>query len=159
VTPEFEPPRESTPESAAVTGGVPAAAEAPPQTRGRRSSFAGFPWLAIVAGIILVIVGLVADQDSESQIGTIVAGVTLIGASLLTMTGLLAPSLYALLLFLGGIVLAIAAFSATDFGIPEAFLLVAAAVTFLGAFGSLASSRNAAARPAADEPAAGVENV
>jgi hypothetical protein len=159
MSPDFEPPRETTPEQAAVTGGIPAAAEAPPQTRGRRSSVAGFAWLSVVTGVVLVIVGLVADQDSAGQIGTIVAGVTLIGGALLTMSGLIEPALFAALLFVGGLVLAVAAFTDSDFGVAQAVLVAAAAITFLGAFGSLASARGVASRPAADEPAAGVENV
>jgi hypothetical protein len=159
MSPEFEPPREATPEQAAVTGGIPAAAEPPPQTRARRSSVAGFAWLSAVTGVILVIVGLVANQDSAGQIGTIVAGVTLTGAALLTMRGLIEPALFAALLFLGGLVLAVAAFTDSDFGAAQAALVAAAAVTFLGAFGSLASARGVASRSAADEPAAGVENV
>ena len=159
MSPDFQPPRDSTPEEAAVTGGVPAAAEAPPQTRGRRSSFVAFAWLAIVIGVVLVIVGLIADQDSQGQFGTIAAGVTLIAAALLTMVGLLTPFVFAALLFLGGIVLAIAAFTAEVFGVAQAFLLGTAAFTFLGAFGSVAASREMAAHPAPDEPGAGVENV
>jgi hypothetical protein len=159
MAPEFEPPRETTPEEAAVTGGVPAAAEPPPQTRDRRSSHAAFAWLALLVGVVLVIAGLLADGDSSSRIGTIIAGATLFAASLLTMTGLIDAGLFACLLFAGGLLLAIAAFTETEFGVTEAVLAVAAAVTFLGAFGSLASARTLASRPADDEPGAGVENV
>lgn len=159
MTPTVEPPREATPEDAAVTGGVPPAAEPPPQTRQRRASHAGFAWATVAVGLILVLVGALADQSSGAQAGTIVAGVTLIGASVLTMAGLIHTNLFAALAFLGGIMLAVAAFSAPDFGVAQAVLVAASAVTFLGAFGSLAASRSIAATGAAEEPAPGVRNV
>lgn len=142
-----------------MTGGVPAAAEPPPLTRGRRSSHAALAWLEVLVGAALVVIGAVTEQSGRAQAGTIVAGVTLVGGALLVMTGVIGPRLFAALSFAGGVVLGVVAFSASDFDVAQAGLLVASAVTFLGAFGSLASSRSLAAHPAAEEPSASVESV
>lgn len=146
-----------SPESAAVTGGVPAAAEPPPQTRARAWSAVASTYLYLLLGLILLLTALLADQDSSGSAGTAIAGIALIAIAVMSMTGLGGPATIAVLGFVGGVLLTITAFSAADFRYPQLILLVAGAATFIGSFASLAASR----RPGdqGEEPSAGVENV
>jgi len=148
---------DATPETAAVTGGVPAAAEPPPTTRGRASAAAGSTWLSIVLGIVLVITALVADQDSDVAIGMAVAGGALLVIGIAALASVLGPVAVAALGFTAGVILTVLAFSAGDFDYPQLILLVAGAAMFISSFASLAASR----RPGggADEPRPGVESV
>ncbi len=142
-----------------MTGGVPAGAEPPPMTRGRRSSFVGFAWVSIITGIVLLVVAVVADQDSSASLGTAIAGVALVGIGVLSIAGLLGPVTAAVFALAGGVLLGVVALSAADFGVAQAVLLGAAAAMFIGSFASLASSRQIAAGHGDEEPGAGVENV
>jgi len=147
---------DANPESAAVTGGVPAAAEPSPLTRGRASAAAGSTWIYIVLGVVLLLTALIADQDSNGTIGTAVAGAALIAIGVLSLTGVLDAVTVAVLGFIGSVLLTIVAFSADDFRFPQWILLVAGAAAFISSFASLAAAR----RPGGDdEPQAGVENV
>lgn len=149
---------DATPESAAVTGGVPAAAEAPPQTRGRASSIAAPTWIYILLGALLLIASVAFDQETGPAVGTALAGAALIAVGAMSLTGLGGPVTIALLGFLAGVLMTISAFSAiADFGFPQLFLLVAGAATFIASFALLAAAR----RPgkSSEEPQPGVEQV
>lgn len=147
---------DDNPESAAITGGVPAAAEPSPLTRGRASAAAGSTWIYIGLGVVLLLTGAFADQDSNGTIGCLVAGAAFIALGVLSLTGVFGPVLLAVLGFLASILLTLIAFSAEDFDYPQWILLVAGAAAFIGSFASLAAAK----RPGgADEPQAGVENV
>lgn len=152
-----DPSKDATPETAAITGGVPAAAEAPPMTRSRASSQAAATWTFILLGVLLLIAAVAFDQSTEPAIGTAIAGAALIAVGVMSITGLAGPITFALLGFVAGVLLTIAAFSADDFGFPQLLLLVAGAATFIGSFASLAAAR----RPGREdeEPSAGVEQV
>lgn len=159
MTPIGGEARNANPEEAAVTGGVPAPAEAPPITRGRLSSFAGFAWLCVAVGLLLVIVAFVADQDSDASLGTAIAGVALLLVGVLSMVGLLGPATAGVVAFAGGLLLTAVAFTADGFGVTQAVLLLAGALCFIGSFASLASSRQLASGRGDEEPQAGVENI
>ena len=153
-----DPNLDANPETAAITGGVPAAAEPSPMTRGRGSAAAGSTWVYILLGVILLLTALIADQDSGPAAGTAIAGAALIAVGVMSLTGLSTPVMTAGLGFVAGVLLTIVAFSAEDFDYPQWILLVAGAATFISSFASLAAAR----RPgvdADDEPQAGVENV
>lgn len=152
-----DPELDANPESAAITGGVPAAAEPSPLTRGRASAAAGSTWIYIVLGVVLLLTALIADQDSNGTIGTAVAGAALIAIGVLFLAGVLDAVTVAVLGFIAGVLLTIVAFSADDFRFPQGILLVAGAATFISSFASLGAAR----RPGGgdDEPQAGVENV
>ena len=153
------PELDATPEDVAVTGGLPAAAEAAPQTRGRRSSAEGFIWAMLVVGIVLVLVALFADQDGTRAIGTAIAGLALIGVTVGVITGLVRPVAAALIGFAGGALLTAVALTTPEFGTTEGVLLLAGAVTFISAFASLASHRRIAGGRGDEEARAGVESV
>ena len=148
---------DATPQTAAITGGAPAAAEPSPQTRGRASSAAASTWIYIVLGLLLLIAAVAFDQETGPAIGTAVAGAALIGIGAISLSGLGGPVTIAALGFLAGILLTISAFSADDFEFPQLFLLVAGAATFISSFASLA----AALRPGRgdEEPRPGVEQI
>lgn len=149
--------QDANPESGAITGGVPAAAEPSPMTRGRASSAAGSTWIYIVLGAILLLTALIADQDSGPAAGTAVMGAALIAIGVISLTGLGDPVTIAVLGFIAGVLLTILAFTADDFDYAQLILLVAGAATFIASFASLATVR----RPGSgdDEPSAGVGNV
>ena len=148
---------DATPQTAAITGGVPLAAEPPPQTRGRAGTIAASSWLYIVLGLLLLIAAVAFDQESAPAIGTALAGAALIATGVLGLTGFAGPVAVALLAFAGGVLMTIAAFSADDFGFPQLLLLVAGAATFISSFAGLAAAR----RPGrgGEEPQPGVEQV
>ena len=153
-----DPNLDATPESAAITGGVPAAAEPSPLTRGRGSAAAGSTYIYLLLGVILLLTALIADQDSGPRAGTAIAGAALIAIGVMSLTGFLEAVAVAVLGFVAGVLLTIVAFSGSDdFGFTQWILLVAGAATFIASFASLAAAR----RPGAgeDEPQAGVENV
>jgi hypothetical protein len=148
---------DATPETAAITGGVPPAAEPPPQTRGRASSAAASSWLYLVLGVLLLIAAVAADLESGPAIGTAIAGAALIATGVMGLSGFAGPVMTALLGFVAGVLLTLAAFSADDFGFLQLLLLVAGAATFISSFASLAAAR----RPGrgGEEPRPGVEQV
>jgi len=148
---------DATPESAAVTGGVPAAAEAPPTTRGRASAAAGSTWLSILLGIVLILTALIADMDADPALGAAIAGGALIVIGVASLAGIIGPVIVAALGFFAGVLLTIVAFSADDFGYAQLIMLVAGAAMFIASFASLAASR----RPGRgeDEPQPGVESI
>ena len=148
---------DATPEAAAITGGVPAAAEPPPQTRGRASAAAASAWLYLILGLLLLIAAVAFDLESGPAIGTALAGVALIATGAMSLTGFVGPVTTALLGFVAGVLLTIAAFSADDFGFVQLLLLVVGAATFISSFASLAAAR----RPGRgrEEPRPGVEQV
>ena len=148
---------DATPETAAITGGVSAGAEPPPQTRGRASSAAASTWIYIVLGALLLIAAIAFEQDTGPALGTAIAGLALIAIGVMSLTGLGDPVTVAVLGFVAGVLLAISAFSADDFGFPQLLLLVAGAATFIASFASLAATR----RPGRgdDEPQPGIEQV
>ena len=153
-----DPDKDATPETAAVTGGVPAAAEAPPTTRGRLSSAVASTWLSLLLGAVLIVTALVADQDSEAALGTAIAGGALIAIGVASLAGILGPVAVAALGFAAGVLLTVVAFTADeDFGYAQLILLVAGAAMFISAFASLAAAR----RPGRgeDEPRPGVGSV
>ena len=145
------------PETGAITGGAPAAAEPAPQLRGREATARSFVYVLIVLGIALLITALFADQESNGTIGTALAGLVLLALAAFRVTGITGPVLTAIIGFLIGIVLTITAFSAANFDSPQLILLMCGAATFIVSFASLAASR----RPAhgSEEPTPGVENV
>jgi len=145
------------PESAAITGGVPAAAEPSPQTRGRLASAQASTFILIVLGIALLLTAAFADQDSDSTIGLVVLAVALLAIAAMSVTGFLPPVAIACLGFVAGVLATVLAFSGVGFGAAELVLLIAGAATFISSFASLAAAR----RPGRgdEEPAAGVENV
>jgi len=149
--------QDATPESAAVTGGLPAAAEPSPLTRGRASAAAGSTWLLILLGLVLLLTALIADQDSGAAAGTALMGAVLIAIGVMSLTGLANDVTVAALGFIAGVLMTVLAFSASDFDYPQLILLVAGAAAFISSFASLAASR----RPGRgdDEPQAGVETV
>ena len=157
MTEELEREDGANPQSAAITGGVPAAAEAPPQTRGRAASAAASTYILLGLGVVLLLTAAIADQDSSGALGMVVLGLALIAIGVMSITRLLTPILVAVLGFTAGVLSTIVAFSADDFGYPQLILLVCGAATFISSFASLA----AADRPGNEdeEPAAGVENV
>ena len=106
---------------------------------------------------MLLIAAVAFDQDTGPAIGIAVAGAALIAVGAMALTGLGDPVTVAVLGFLAGVLLTIAAFSADDFGFPQLFLLVAGAATFIASFASLAAAR----RPGGgdEEPPPGVEQV
>jgi hypothetical protein len=128
-------------------------------TRDRRSSFVGFAWLSLAVGIALLVVAAAGDQDSGAAIGTAIAGAALVGVGILSMLGVLGTATAAAIGFFGGVLLTVVAFSAPDFGVAQAVLLLAGAITFIGSFASLASSRRLAAGRGESEPGPGVESV
>ena len=148
---------DATPESAAVTGGLPAAAEPSPLTRERASAAAGSTWLLILLGLVLLLTALIADQDSGAAAGTALMGAVLIAIGVMSLTGLANDVTVAALGFIAGVLMTVLAFSASDFDYPQLILLVAGAAAFISSFASLAASR----RPGRgdDEPQAGVETV
>ena len=152
-----DPIENANPETAAVTGGVPPAAEPPPMTRGRAASRQGSTFLLIILGIALLITALVADQESDGAIGMAIMAAALIAIAVMSVTGFLGPALVAFLGFVAGVLCTILAFSADDFGYPQLVLLVAGATTFIASFASLAARR----RPGRgdEEPSPGVENI
>jgi hypothetical protein len=152
-----DPDKDATPESAAITGGVPAAAEPSPMTRGRGSAAAGSTWLSLLLGVVLILTALIADQDSDPALGMAIAGGALLVIGIASLTGILDAVTLAVLGFAAGVIFTILAFSAGDFRYPQLILLVAGAAMFIASFASLAASR----RPGRgdDEPQAGVENV
>lgn len=152
-----DPAKGDNPESAAITGGVPAAAEAPPTTRGRASAAAGSTWIYLVLGVLLLLTALIADQDSGPALGTAIAGAALIAIAVMSLTGLGDPVTIAVLGFVAGVLLTIVAFSASDFDYPQLILLVCGAATFIASFASLAASRRPGGED--DEPSPGVESV
>jgi hypothetical protein len=115
--------------------------------------------MKLATQLSLLLVAAIADQDSDASLGTAAAGVALIGIGVLSMVGLLGPATAAVFGFAGAILLTVVAFSASDFGVAQAFLLGAGAATFIGSFASLAASRRIAAGHGTEEPSAGVENV
>jgi hypothetical protein len=154
---EIEREDDATPQSAAITGGVPPAAEAPPQTRGRAASAAASTFVLLGLGVVLLLTAAIADQDSSDAIGEAVLGAALIAIGVMSITRLLTPLLVAVLGFTAGVLATIVAFAADDFRYPQLILLICGAATFIASFASLA----AADRPGSDdeEPSAGVENV
>ncbi len=154
---ELEREEGANPESAAITGGVPAAAEAPPQVRGRAATAASSTYIFLILGIVLMLTAAIAKQDSSNAIGMVVLGAALTAVGVMSVTGLLTPVLVAVLGFTAGVLATIVAFSASDFGYPQLILLVCGAATFIASFASLAASDR---RGRGDrEPTAGVENV
>ena len=148
---------DATPESAAITGGVPAAAEVPPQTRGRLGSEHASTYILILLGVLLLLTAAIADQDSSNAIGMVILAAALIAIAAMSITAFLGPVLVACLGFAAGILSTVLAFSAEDFRYPQLILLVCGAATFIASFASLAATR----RPGhgEEEPEAGVENV
>lgn len=148
---------DSTPESAAITGGVPAAAEPSPQIRGREATARSSTYILLLLGVVLLLTALFADQDSSGTVGTALAGLGLLAIAAMSLTGLGGPVMIAVLGFAAGVLMTIIAFSATDIRYPQLMLIVAGAATFISSFASLAAAR----RPAhgGEEPGAGVENV
>jgi hypothetical protein len=147
----------ANPQSGAITGGVPAAAEPAPQTRGRAASAAASTLILLVLGVVLLLTAAIADQNSGDAIGMAVLGAALIAVGVMSITRLLTPLLVAVLGFTAGVLATIVAFAAEDFRYPQLILLVCGAATFIASFASLA----AADRPGTgdEEPSAGVENV
>jgi hypothetical protein len=145
------------PETAAITGGVPAAAEPSPQTRGRLASAQASTFILIVLGVVLLLTAALADQDSDATIGLVVLAVALLAIGAMSVTGFLPPVAIAGLGFVAGALATILAFSTDDFGGAQLVLLITGAATFISSFASLAASR----RPSSgdEEPSAGVENV
>lgn len=152
-----DPDLDANPEEAAITGGVPAAAEPSPLTRGRASAAAGSTYIYLLLGVVLLLTALIADQDSGPAAGTAIAGAALIVVGVMSLTGFSTPVMTAGLGFVAGVLLTIVAFSAEDFDYAQWILLVAGAATFIASFASLAAAK----RPGSgeDEPHAGVENV
>ena len=150
--------RDQNPESAAITGGVPAAAEPPPMTRGRAGTAVASTYIYLLLGVALLITALFASQDSSGTAGTVIAGIALIAIGAMAITGLGGPITIAILGFVGGVLLTIVAFSATDFRYPQLVLVVAGAATFIASFASLAAVKRPG-RGGTEEPGAGVENV
>lgn len=150
-------PNDSTPESAAITGGVPAAAEPSPQIRNREVTSRSATYVLIVLGVALLLTAAFADQDSSGTLGTVIAGIGLLVIAAMSIIGFATPAMTAGLGFAGGVMLALVAFTASDFGGAQLMLLVVGASTFIVSFASLAADR----RPVhgGDEPDAGVENV
>jgi peptidoglycan/LPS O-acetylase OafA/YrhL len=151
------PREDATPESAAVTGGLPPAAEPPPTTRGRAASAASSTLVLLLLGIVLLLTAAIADQDSDNAIGMAVLGVALLGIGAMSISGLAGPVLVAVLGFVAGVLATIVAFSTSDFRYPQLILLICGAAAFIASFASLAASR----RPGrgAEEPRAGVESI
>lgn len=148
---------DATPESAGITGGVPAAAEPPPQTRGRLGSEHASTYIFVILAILLLLTAAIADQDSSDAIGMVILGVALIAIAVMSITAFLGPVAVALLGFAAGVLSTVLAFSTDDFGAPQLVLLVCGAATFIASFASLAATE----RPGSgdSEPSAGVENV
>ena len=148
---------DATPESAGITGGVPAAAEPPPQTRGRLGSEHASTYVLIVLAVVLLLTAAIADQGSKDAIGMVILAAALIAIAAMSVTAFLGPALVAGLGFVAGVLSTILAFSAEDFGAPQLVLLVCGAATFIASFASLAATE----RPGYgdEEPEAGVENV
>lgn len=151
------PKQDQTPESTAITGGAPAAAEPSPQVRGREATTRSAVYVYIVLGIALLLVALFADQESNETAGTVVAGAALLALAALRITGIIDTTTAAILGFIAGVAFTIVAFSADDFGSAQLVLVVSGAATFIVSFASLAAAR----RPArgSEEPTPGVENV
>lgn len=148
---------DATPESAAITGGVPAAAESSPQVRGREATARSSTYIYIVLGVILLITAIFTDQDSSGTAGTALAGVGLLVIGAMSVTGFSTPVMTFGLGFAAGIVLTIVAFTADDFGAAQLVLVVTGAATFIASFASLAAARRASG--GGDERGAGVENI
>ena len=148
---------DATPESAGITGGVPAAAEPPPQTRGRLGAEHASTYILILLGVGLLLTAAIADQDSSNAIGMVILAVALIAIAVMSITAFLGPVAVAILGFSAGILSTVLAFSTDDFGFPQLALLVCGAAAFIASFASLAATR----RPGEgdEEPEAGVENV
>ena len=119
---DLDESRDATPESAGITGGVPAAAEAPPQTRGRLGSEHASTYILIVLAILLLLTAAIADQGSKDAIGMVILAVALIGIAVMSITAFLGPVAVALLGFAAGVLSTVLAFSAGDFGAPQLVL-------------------------------------
>ena len=148
---------DANPQSAAITGGVPAAAEPSPQIRGRAASARSSTYILLFLGGVLLITALLADQDSSGTAGTAIAGVGLLAIGVMSVTGFSTPVMTAVLAFVAGILLTIVAFTAEDFGGAQLVLLITGAATFISSFASLAAARRPA--PGDAEPEPGVRNV
>ena len=124
-----------------------AAAQQRPLTAHReRRTREGPLWAYIVIGVVLLITALVADQDSGRTAGTVVAGIALIAIGALTVARVLDVTTAAIIGFLGGLVLVVAAFTSNEIGAAQAVMLVAGAATFIGSFVLLAAARAATPR-------------
>lgn len=150
-------PRDASPESAAITGGVPAGAEPSPQTRGREATARSSTYIYLLFGVVLLLTALLADQSGNERAGTALAGVGLLAIGAMAITGYGGPATVAVLGFGAGVLVTIVAFATGPFDYLHLMLLVTGAATFIVSFASLAATR----RPAQgdDEPGAGVENV
>lgn len=148
---------DANPESAAITGGVPAAAEPSPQIRGGEASARSSTYILLVLGVVLLITAIFADQESSGTAGTAIAGIGLLAIGAMSVTGFATPVMTAVLGFVAGVLLMIVAFTAEDFGAAQLVLLITGAATFISSFASLAAARRPAHGDA--EPGAGVRNV
>ena len=151
------PQENRSPESAAITGGAPAASEPSPQIRGREATARSLVYVLVVLGVALLLVTIFAEQESDGTAGTLIIGLALLGLAAMRITGLIGPVLLAVLGFVTGIVLTITAFSTEDFGAAQLAMLICGAATFIVSFASLAASRSTAQGDEEAQP--GVENV
>lgn len=149
---------ERNPETGAITGGAPPAAEPPPQTRGRRSSLVGAVWVFAIAGIALVLTALVAGQDTGPAIGTAVLGVVLLAVAGLSMAGVIGPPERAGIGLAVAAALSVLAFAVSQPGLARGAYIACAAGLLMAGFAALAASRRGA--PGGEgEPSPGVRNV
>lgn len=147
----------ATPESGAVMGTVPAAAEAPPTTRGRRSGAAAFIYVLILAGLLLLIASVLGDDTGTAAVGTAICGVVLIALAACSITGLFGAVAVAAVAIGISVVLTGSGLLADDRGSTDLARLVAGAATFIGGFALLATADRPGRGP--DEPEPGVGGI
>lgn len=151
----------STPESEAVTGGIPAAAEAPPQTRARGTTVVAVGYVYALGGLLMVLVALFADQTGSQTLATAILAVALVALAAMSFTGFPGAVIVSVMGVLISAALTATGLFADDRGFPELARIVAGAGAFIGSFAALAASGRDGGRTdsSGSEPEAGVENV
>lgn len=146
------------PEESGITGGVPAAAEPPPQTRDRHGSLVATVWVYALVGVALIVTALVADQETSRAVGTAIAGVVILAIAVLSMAGVVQAPERAGIGVVVAAALTVLAFAVSQPGLARGVFLACAAALLIAGFATLASSRRGAAG-AEEEPGPGVHSV
>jgi hypothetical protein len=146
--------QQAAPESTALGGPVPPAAEAPPTVRDRLTAVVAGTWTIFAAGAILLLAAVLAPDHSGSQGYTALAGAAVIALGAFTLLGVLNRFVVGAACLLGGVALGISALLPDPFGLAEVGRLLAGAALFMAAAGLLATGASPAQSDRQPEPKA-----